>query len=269
MAAFPAGPVYGGIIKSAWEHRESYIQSFLDMLHGSNRADSQILMYQHETGWEEPTVGTLAVNVDGHSNSSIFTAIKDVPTVSEFAGQFTYGQLIGSGAADSGKRNVWYSICFHAVREMIDKSEELMMGFISELNSLSYADSDMDTMFSFQPMPKSWAQVNPGGNVLGVDESLTEDSILFLAQTAVTSRHAEAFFQTRLAAITAEIEDYAESIGANTPFRYLNYVHPSQNPLKSYGAKNVAFMKEVAAEYDPSGFFQTRVNGGFKISAVE
>jgi len=28
-------------------------------------------------------------------------------------------------------------------------------------------------------------------------------------------------------------------------------------------------MKEVAAEYDPAGFFQTRVTGGFKISAVE
>ncbi|KAM0276471.1 hypothetical protein ACHAQH_006736, partial [Verticillium albo-atrum] len=268
-AAFPAGPLYGGILKSSWEHRELYTKNFLDMLHGSNPADSQILMWQHETGWSEPTVGSLPVNVDGHSNCSIFAPFETIPTVSKMLGKFTYGQLIASGAAESGKRNVWYSICFHAVREMIDKSEELLMDFIAEINSLSYADSGMDTMFSFQPMPLPWAKVNPGGNVLGVDESLKEDSILFLAQTSVSSRHVEAFFQTRLAAITAELEAYAESLGANTPFRYLNYVHLSQNPLKSYGAKNVAFMKEVAAEYDPIGFVQTRVSGGFKISDVE
>jgi hypothetical protein len=63
------------------------------------------------------------------------------------------------------------------------------------------------------------------------------------------------FFQTRFAAVISELEAYAESIGANTAFRYLNYVHPSRKPLQSYGAKNVAFMKEVAAGYDPEGFF--------------
>jgi len=269
MAAFPAPNLYGGILKSDWEHRKVYTNSFVDMLQSGNRADSQILMWQHETGWTEPTVGSIPVNVDGHSNSTIFTSLADVPTVSKMVGSFSYGQLIGSDSADSGRRVVWYSICFHAVREMLDKAEELLMDLISELNSLPYADDDMSSMFSFQPMPRTWADANPGGNVLGIDESLKEDSILFLAQTFVSSPPVEAFFQTRLASITAELEAYAESIGANTPFRYHNYVHPSQNPLKSYGAKNVAFMKEVAAEYDPAGFFQTRVTGGFKISAVE
>lgn len=268
MAAFPTGPLYGGIVKSEWQYRDIYTQSYVDMMHSSNKADSQILMWQHEAGWSEPTVGSIPINVDNDKNSTIFSSLDKAPRVSEFLGEFSYGQLISSDSAPNGKRNVWYSMCFHAVTDMFEKSEELLLKLIRELNSLSYADETMDTMFSFQPMPVSWGKVNPGGNVLGVDESLKEDSILFLAQAAVSSKEMEAFFQTRLAAVIAELEAYAESIGASTAFRYLNYVHPSQKPLQSYGAKNVAFMKEVAAEYDPSGFFQTRVSGGFKISDV-
>lgn len=124
-------------------------------------------------------------------------------------------------------------------------------------------------MFVFQPLPKRYAQINAGGNVLGMDETLTSNSILFLAEAFVNSPEAEALLQTKIAIINAEIEAYAQSIDADTQWLYLNYVNPSQDPLSSYGAKNVAFIKDVAAQYDPTGFFQTRVSGGFKISSVE
>jgi hypothetical protein len=155
MAAFPAGPLYGGIVKSEWQYRDIYTQSYVDMMHSSNKADSQILMWQHEAGWSEPTVGSIPINVDNHKNSTIFSSLDQAPRTFEFIGEFTYGQLISSDSAPSGGRNVWYSMCFHAVTEMFEKSEELLLKLIRELNSLSSADETMDTMFSFQSMPVS------------------------------------------------------------------------------------------------------------------
>lgn len=62
-----------------------------------------------------------------------------------------------------------------------------------------------------------------------------------------------------------EIEAYAKELDADVPFRYLNYCDGSQDPLRSYGEENVRKMKAAATKYDPTGVFQTRVPGGFKI----
>jgi hypothetical protein len=64
------------------------------------------------------------------------------------------------------------------------------------------------------------------------------------------------------------IRAYAESIGADNPYLYLDYADKTQDPLASYGSENVKKMKAVAKKYDPSGVFQNLVPGGFKISKV-
>lgn len=52
-------------------------------------------------------------------------------------------------------------------------------------------------------------------------------------------------------------------------FRYLNYSDISQDPLSTYGEDNFKRMREVAMKYDPTGVFQTRVPGGFKLSKAK
>ncbi len=62
-----------------------------------------------------------------------------------------------------------------------------------------------------------------------------------------------------------EVEAYAKSVDGDVGFRYLNYCHSTQDPLASYGEESIRKIREAAAKYDPSGIFQTRVPGGFKI----
>lgn len=63
-----------------------------------------------------------------------------------------------------------------------------------------------------------------------------------------------------------KIESRARAKGLLQKFQYLNYAAPYQKPLASYGAGNLAFLKEVSKRYDPEGVFQTRVPGGFKLA---
>ncbi len=69
--------------------------------------------------------------------------------------------------------------------------------------------------------------------------------------------------------MTANLKEFAESNGAAADLIYLNYADTSQDPLGSYGPENVAFLKDVAKQYDPHGWWQRRVPGGFKLSRVE
>lgn len=73
----------------------------------------------------------------------------------------------------------------------------------------------------------------------------------------------------KVTAANERIVAFAKSLGSEQEFVYLPYADARQNPIGSYGAANVQRIRDAANKYDPSGFFQRRVPGGFKISRVD
>ncbi|PFH58696.1 hypothetical protein XA68_13333 [Ophiocordyceps unilateralis] len=61
-------------------------------------------------------------------------------------------------------------------------------------------------------------------------------------------------------------EQVSKNYGTNSPWLYLNYAAPTQQPLCGYGADNLAFLKKTAAAYDPDAVFQNLMPAGFKVS---
>lgn len=62
-----------------------------------------------------------------------------------------------------------------------------------------------------------------------------------------------------------DIEDYSRSLDAQVDYYYMNYADGTQDVLSSYGEENVRMALDVARKYDPTGVFQKRVVGGFKL----
>ncbi|KAK8048143.1 Bifunctional solanapyrone synthase [Apiospora phragmitis] len=292
FAAFTAGDLYGGMVTAAWDQKDTIVESFIRLIdiNEQNPADSQIVLYMYDPANRTSTVSSVLVNTDGITNSTSFEPMAEVPWLADGRATQTYGELVAAMSDERGDRYVWFSLCFQNNKLVIDKATELWETLIDETQD---ALGDVDRLiFVFQQLPRHYAQKNPGGNVLGMDESLTEDAIVWLGEAFARTPEAEALFQRRIGAITEELEAYAEAIDAATQWRYINYVNEKQDPIKSYGAEvrspqssippvvrvlltmifakqNIAFMKQVSAKYDQWGFFQTRVPGGFKISHVE
>jgi hypothetical protein len=107
-----------------------------------------------------------------------------------------------------------------------------------------------------------------GGNVLGLDQ-VGENALLWSVLGSTQTAEEHAIMREKLMVYVATLEDFAVSEGLNVDWRYLNYVDGTQDPLKSYGQRNVDFMRDVAAKYDPSGMFQKQVVSGWKISKVD
>lgn len=123
----------------------------------------------------------------------------------------------------------------------------------------------------YQPIPKIFSEISEkkGGNMLGLEKQ-KHDVILFTGSAFVhTTKKDLAIVETRLAALTAKVEAYAASIGGSNKLIYMNYASPAQDPLKSYGKKNVEYIRRVAEKYDPSRAFQDRIIGGFKVANVD
>ena len=150
---------------------------------------------------------------------------------------------------------------------MIKKAGEMHDELIEDLKKLIPLDN-FSTQCAFQPIATvvSEHSVQRGGNVLGIDKS--EDALLWLITGATKTPEQHAIMRERLMSFSTMLEEFAESHSIRIDWQYLNYVHGSQNPLKSYGKENVHFIRKVAAKYDPSGIFQKKIVSGWKISDV-
>lgn len=107
--------------------------------------------------------------------------------------------------------------------------------------------------------------------MLGLDKNPRNKLYFALAVTLTTPSSVEQqprVLQELLATIQ-RVKDFAKSVGANESFEYLPYAKAVQDPIGSYGADNVRYLKDVSERYDPTRFFQRMVPGGFKIDRVD
>ncbi|KAF9877418.1 FAD binding domain-containing protein [Colletotrichum karsti] len=268
FAAAPGG-LYGGLIFMDYEHKDAVMKQFVNLIETNEKhpEDTEVVTFAYSSESSAPMIAVQAVNTAGVANSTSFAPLATLPSFFDDRKKKTYGTLITDHTMAGGARNVWFSLCFHNDMEIMTKMAELYDKLLAELQLL-IPSPDLHLTFVSQPLPKHFATKGSGNNVLGLDTSLTHNSIIWLGQAQTRTADQEALAHTKLAAAAAELEAFAEGKGMATPWRYLNYVNPAQDPIKTYGEENVKFLKDVAAKYDPTGVFQTRVPGGFKISKV-
>jgi hypothetical protein len=122
----------------------------------------------------------------------------------------------------------------------------------------------------FQPLPSYYGNFNEknGGNVLGLDRNHFNAILWTVGVSVVCDDAAFTFVQAEFDAMMSKMKRFAEKQSGMADFVYMNYADKSQDPLGSYGPENVAFLREVAGHYDPEGWWQRRVPGGFKLSRV-
>lgn len=119
---------------------------------------------------------------------------------------------------------------------------------------------------SLEPLPAAiYARAPKGHNVMG----LPSDSEKALVVTLLSATWDNAADDTRVEetakSLFAGIEADAHELNAYHPFVYLNYAAQWQDPIASYGPENVARLRQISREVDPTGVFQRLVPGGFKI----
>ncbi|KAK7953586.1 hypothetical protein PG996_014478 [Apiospora saccharicola] len=216
------------------------------------------------------------INANATADPALFKALKGG---SNNFGIVTRFDMLAMDATPGG---IYGGIIFMAY----DQKETALAGFVRmiDINGENTADTGILLLTYKSPGPATiaMAMVNLDGAenstsfapfqdvpVRTRDENLQHDSIIWLADATMSTPEQEAYLQKAIGSLTKTLEEYTIEKGGYTQWRYLNYVDPSQNPLKSYGEDNVRRMKEVAAQYDPDRFFQERVSSGFKLSKVD
>lgn len=94
-----------------------------------------------------------------------------------------------------------------------------------------------------------------------------EDGPLLIVQICTTYNNAEddGLVAKAHTKYLEEVAILAQQMGLEHRYIFANYAWPTEPVMAGYGEERLAFLRKVAAKYDPEGFFQGQFVGGFKI----
>ena len=119
---------------------------------------------------------------------------------------------------------------------------------------------------SFQPVPQAIIEKSSrtGGNVLGLGPKDT--NLVNVLYSAFWSKaEDDELISSEYERLTNTGVKLAKQMGVYSKYVYLNYAEKFQDPFAGYGAEEIAFLRAVSKKYDPTGFWQRVMPGGFKL----
>ncbi|KAF5021262.1 hypothetical protein F66182_6660 [Fusarium sp. NRRL 66182] len=264
----PPNGVYGGLVFMSWSDLELANAQFLEYAQSSSGSPDHLFhVLQSSAGSNDLGIMAMAVSTDGKTDSKTFRRFKDMTLRGDRRNTQSLGSLSQTIADRGGSHYIPFTQILQAEAEILDKVADVFATLQSDFVEL---EVPVSLNFVSQPFPKNPA-TPAGPNILGLAKSLPADSILFEARGTLLAADAtyEGIVRSKMAQAMEEIRAFSASLPGHSSYLYMNYANPEQDVIGSYGAENVEFLRKTAAKYDPTGFFQKRVPGGWKVSRVE
>lgn len=258
---------YGGLVFTPWTSFDVVKNQFVDYINsiGTGHPDHEFVVYRSDSG--VASIMIMAVATDGNEDSSTFAPFKEITLTRDGRLKQPISKIAASIGDVGGSHYIPFTLSLQATTDIMDKAADVFNALVLDLEGAKVPAS---VNFVFQPLPNAPASVKPGANILGFDKSLPGNSILFEARGTLLPADATygGILEDFMAKAVEELRAYSASQDGHSTYIYMNYANPAQDVIGSYGEENVQFLKTAAAKYDPTGFFQRRVPGGWKVSRV-
>ncbi|KAI1495607.1 hypothetical protein F5X99DRAFT_402937 [Biscogniauxia marginata] len=271
MEAFDAPNLWGGLVTYPTSTTDHHIAAYVNWTNNiENYPDGSAIIFWSYTPTDKKIGITAAYeDITGAVAPPAFDEFMAIPDgVTSTMRLDSHLNLAKELNLVDGYRNVWFAIAFKNDARFFKKAIAMHEEFVENWKPLS-PDGDFICHAIVQSIPTLFSKhsVAKGGNMLGLDR-LVDNAVMFQVQFAFRGEAKEEEARRRMVEYRETLKGYTVELGGAVEWEYLNYADYTQDPLKSYGKENVAFLREVASKYDPGGIFQTRMPGGFKISKV-
>ncbi|KAK2615942.1 hypothetical protein N8I77_002663 [Diaporthe amygdali] len=272
MSTLPSGPIWGGFVVRPLSVLPAAAEAIVDFTANFPSDPDSTLNF---TMANMPRLGggavvTICTDVAGVEDPAAFAQFQKMPEVVNNLKMTALQEILVYASLPPNYYNVWYTLCIKNDASIIKKASELYTQLATEVGD-KILDGDFATHCSFQPMPRMIAQHSAaaGGNMFNLDK-YAHDAILIQVNASVRTQELATWAQPRVRAFVADLRAYAETVQSGLcPWLYINYAHPEQEVLQSYGEENLRKMREAAVKYDPKGVFQQLCPGGFKLFTVK
>ena len=268
LPTFKQGQMWGGAIYCNPSVYPQLVQAFSDFATTSTPDEqAHVLMATSWTAGAETGVSNIyhASPVAAPPSLKPFTAIQP-----QIFTSLRQNSLLGfadeqSAFSTDGARQLYFTTSFRLEVHFMLHVRELWLEALKPLQSVP----GLMLSLVFQPLTKGMLAKSAqlGGNSLGLSP---DDGPLVV--TLLNSVHANAADDeevvTAVLGLIRAIETAAARQGISARHRFTNYGHKDQKILEGYGSKSIAKLQAVGRKYDPEGFFQRMIPGGFKLSNI-
>ncbi|KAK9423444.1 putative FAD binding domain-containing protein [Seiridium unicorne] len=156
---------------------------------------------------------------------------------------------------------VYATLSFQISEGVLEQVYELWK---SQTSSVAVSIPNITSVLTFQSIPPPPAADASPNSLPFKPESTPQDNVVLLLLNFYWSDVADsAFIQDQMQFLTTSVQSL---VGSDIEFKYLNYAASWQDPLAGYGKASVQELRETAQLYDPNGFFQKVIRGGFKLN---
>ncbi|KAL1310527.1 hypothetical protein AAFC00_000811 [Neodothiora populina] len=266
LATIPQGNILGGSVAHNTFDREAVFKAFTDIAGAINYDQyasvvTSISFNSTSKGWSVASTPVYTgPNITTNATPPVYQELLAVPQLSNTI-KVTNASTFSAEPAIP-PLNWLFETGTYGV------SASLMSQFFDICNSTLY-DFDAPAgwvvwSLAFEPFPTAITAKGAGANVLGTSPA-DGNSMILLISPLWTSSNSSTLVTAKDKELLANLDAAADKIGLLHKFQYTNYAGPWQQPLKSYGWKNYGFLKGVSKRYDPKGFSQRQVPGGFKL----
>ncbi|KAK7935418.1 hypothetical protein PG985_000913 [Apiospora marii] len=273
MRAFAAGNLYGGLIThplNATDRVISALSHFIDGAAGY-QAGSAFTFWSYIRGASETVIISALHDATGTESAAAFAEYAAIePRISSSLRADSHLNMTIELNFEKGFRNVWFAQTVVNDPAMLKFTIDQHNAFI-DFWKAELGDDTFSLYTVFQPLPAvlfEHGAAQGTGNVLGMDPTSMRGRNCVLHQAFLVFEggpELEAEARRRMTGYREAVKRESVRTGTDVAFEYLNYADKSQDPLRSYGANNIAFLRGVAERYDPEGVFRKRMPGGFKI----
>jgi FAD/FMN-containing dehydrogenase len=161
-----------------------------------------------------------------------------------------------------GFREVYYGLTVKANADIAKAARKI---FYEELPSTSSV-AGANPVLIFQGITEGQIahMSKNGGNPLGISPS---DGPLYIIHVASWWQNSsdDATIYSFISKVLSRIKAESKKLDVASDYIYMNYASTFENVIAGYGKENVARLKKIAGEYDPTGVFQKLQPGGFKL----
>ncbi|KAH8202775.1 hypothetical protein TruAng_003046 [Truncatella angustata] len=269
MQAFDVPLLWGGVVQYNKTTGPHHIDAYVDWTNNvqNDVNGSAIVFWSYQPSLKDIIIIAAYEDTGGNVKAPAFDEFFAIPdNLSTTMRTASHLELTNELEQPSGYRDIWWTGTIKNDKRVYEKIIELHEELCDFMDEQS-PDGDFVTQAMFQSIPTIFSKHSAanGGNVLGLDRE-TENVVMLLFTLAVNGVEQEAVAQEQMRKFGDATMEYAASIGATAEWEYINYAYQQQDPLASYGAQNVGKIQAAALKYDPTGVFQTRAPGGFKIT---
>ncbi|PSN61722.1 FAD-binding domain-containing protein [Corynespora cassiicola Philippines] len=266
LEAFPLGMMWGGQRLYGQDTLEKVLDAAFEFATEGSNSDPDASVINSFTAL--PEIGPVSITqleyAQPIANASVFSSFNAIPHIQSSTDIRTLAEItimMSEGSKD-GLRQTQWNASF--------KVSRLLFSFLLETFYAAFPElQDVEGFFptiSIQVITEGQLKgmQKNGGNALGLDPKGGPYFIMNMSgqwANASDDSRVLAFFSGIIESVKAE----AKKTGADNSFMYVNYASQFNDPIGSYGEKNLERLRAVSKEYDPKAVFQKLQPGHFKL----